>query len=40
MKTKKQYGDSAQLAGYAMLGGILTFIGLLIYNMVEYGIGY
>ena len=40
MKTKKQYVDSAQLAGYAMLGGILTFIGLLIYNMIEYGIGY
>ena len=39
MKTKKQYGDSAQLAGFAVLGGILTFIGLLIYNMVVYGIG-
>jgi len=39
MKTKKQYGDSVGLAEYAMLGGILTFIGLLIYNMIEYGIG-
>ena len=40
MKTKKQYEDSTELAGYAMLGGILTFIGLLIYNVVVYGIGY
>jgi nitrogen fixation protein FixH len=38
MKTKKQYKDSAQMAGYAMLGGILTFIGLLIYNMIVYGV--
>ena len=36
MKTKKQYEDSVGLAGYAMLGGILTFIGLLIYNVVVY----
>jgi len=39
MKTKKQYEDSAGFAGFAVLGGILTFIGLLIYNMVVYGIG-
>ena len=38
MKTKKQYENSAGLAGYAVLGGILTFIGLLIYNMVVYGV--
>ena len=38
MKTKKQYEDSVQLAGGAMLGVILTFIGLLIYNIVVYGV--
>lgn len=38
MKSNKQYEDSAQMAGYAMLGGILTFIGLLIYNMIVYGV--
>ena len=40
MKRNKQYKDSAQLVGYAMVGGILTFIGLLIYNMVVYGTRY
>ncbi len=38
MKTKKQYGATAQLAEGAMLGVILTFIGLLIYNVIVYGI--
>ena len=38
MRSNKQYEDSAGFAGYAVLGGILTFIGLLIYNMVVYGI--
>jgi len=39
MKTKKQYEDSVGLAEGAMLGVILTFIGLLIYNVIVYGIG-
>lgn len=38
MKRDKQYEDSAMLAGYAMLGGILTLIGLVIYNVIVYGI--
>lgn len=40
MKRNKQCKDSSQLVGYAMVGGILTFIGLLIYNMVVYGTRY
>ena len=38
MKREKQYEDSAKLAGYAMLGGILTLVGLIIYNMIVYGV--
>ena len=38
MKRDKQYEDSAKLAGYAMLGGILTLVGLVIYNVIVYGI--
>jgi hypothetical protein len=38
MKREKQYEDSATFAGYAMLGGILTLIGLIIYNCIVYGI--
>jgi hypothetical protein len=38
MKSNKQYEDSAQMAGYAMLGGILTLVGLVIYNMIVYGV--
>ena len=39
MSRDKQYEDSAKLAGYAMLGGILTLVGLVIYNVIVYGIG-
>jgi len=38
MRSNKQYEDSAKLAGYAMLGGILTLVGLVIYNMIVYGV--
>lgn len=38
MKREKQYEDSARVVGYAMLGGILTLIGLIIYNCIVYGI--
>lgn len=38
MKSNKQYEDSAQMAGYAMLGVILTLIGLIVYNVIVYGI--
>jgi len=38
MRSNKQYEDSAKLAGYAMLGGILTLVGLIIYNMIVYGV--
>jgi len=38
MKKEKQYEDSAMLAGYAMLGGILTLVGTIIYNVIVYGI--
>jgi hypothetical protein len=38
MKSNKQYEDSAQMAGYAMLGGILTLIGLIVYNVIVYGV--
>lgn len=38
MKRERQYKDSATIAGYAMLGGILTLIGLVIYNMIVYGV--
>mgnify|MGYP001394479343 CR=1 FL=1 len=38
MKSNKQYEDSAQMAGYAMLGGILTLIGLIAYNVIVYGV--
>jgi hypothetical protein len=38
MRIKKQYEDSVGLAGSVMLGVILTFIGLLIYNVIVYGI--
>ena len=39
MNRDKQYEDSAKLAGYAMLGGILTLVGIVIYNVIVYGIG-
>ena len=39
MNRDKQYRDSAKLAGYAMLGGILTLVGIVIYNVIVYGIG-
>ena len=38
MRSNKQYEDSARIAGYAMLGGILTLVGLVIYNMIVYGV--
>ena len=38
MKSNKQYEDSARLTGYAMLGGILTLIGLMVYNLIVNGI--
>ena len=38
MKTKKQYEDSAQISGYAVLGGILILIGSIVYNVIVYGI--
>jgi len=38
MRSNKQYEDSAKLAGYAMLGGILTLVGMVIYNMIVYGV--
>lgn len=38
MKNEKQYEDSAKLTGYAMLGGILTLIGLIVYNVIVNGI--
>jgi len=38
MRSNKQYEDSARMAGYAMLGGILTLVGLVIYNMIVYGV--
>ena len=38
MKSNKQYEDSAKLTGWAMLGGILTLVGLVIYNMIVYGV--
>ena len=39
MRSNKQYEDSARIAGWAMLGGILTLIGMVIYNMIVYGVG-
>ena len=38
MKNEKQYVDSAKLTGYAMIGGILTLIGSIVYNVIVYGI--
>ena len=38
MKRDKQYEDSATFAGYAMLGGIITLIGLIVYNVIVNGI--
>lgn len=38
MRSNKQYEDSAKLAGYAMLGSILTLIGLIVYNVIVNGI--
>ena len=38
MKRNKQYEDSAKLAGYAMIGGILTLIGSIVYNVIVNGI--
>jgi putative flippase GtrA len=38
MRSNKQYEDSAKLAEYAMLGGILTLVGMVIYNMIVYGV--
>lgn len=38
MKSEKQYKDSATIAGWAMLGGILTLVGMVIYNMIVYGV--
>ncbi len=38
MKTKKQYEDSAKLTEYAMIGGILTLIGSIVYNVIVHGI--
>lgn len=38
MKSNRQYEDSAKLAGYAMLGGVLTLIGLIVYNVIVNGI--
>ena len=38
MGRNKQYKDPEKLVGYAMVGGILLFIGLLIYNIVVYGV--
>ena len=38
MRSNKQYEDSARMAGWAMLGGILTLVGLVIYNMIVYGV--
>ena len=38
MRSNKQYEDSAKLAGYAMIGGILTLIGSIVYNVIVYGI--
>jgi len=38
MKSNKQYEDSAKLAGWAMLGGILTLVGLIVYNVIVNGV--
>jgi len=38
MRSNKQYEDSARMVGWAMLGGILTLVGLVIYNMIVYGV--
>ena len=38
MRSNKQYEDSAKLAGYAMIGGILTLIGSIVYNVIVHGI--
>jgi len=38
MRSNKQYEDSARMAGWAMLGGILTLVGMVIYNWIVYGI--
>ena len=38
MKHNKQYEDSAKLTGYAMIGGILTLIGSIVYNVIVNGI--
>ena len=38
MKSNKQYEDSAKLAGYAMIGSILTLIGSIVYNVIVNGI--
>lgn len=38
MKRNKQYEDSAKLTGYAMIGGILTLIGSIVYNVIVNGI--
>ncbi len=38
MMNNKKYEDSAKLAGYSMLGGILTLIGLIVYNVIVNGI--
>ena len=37
-KRKKQYTDSAKLAAFGIIGGLITLVSLIVYNMVVHGI--
>lgn len=39
MKRDKQYRDSALFAGIGMISFVTIVIGMIIYNIVVYGIG-
>ena len=37
-KSKKQYEDSSKFAALGVVGGVLVLIGLIVYNIVIYGV--
>ncbi len=38
-KSKKQYTDSAKLAAFGIIGGVITLVSLIVYNILVHGIG-